>query len=92
MTGQVKKTEGPDPSPCLVAQSEPKEKLTARVCKSKKSRWVLNKVTVGYDEVLTKNTDGDKISVISFESGHVSKKSKKMKCTDDICGLDAPHY
>ena len=65
MPGHVKKSTGPDPdpSPWLIVSDELKVKLKAKPYDAKKSCWVPNKGTGGYDEGLIESTDGDKVSV-----------------------------
>merc|ERR1711899_590035 len=62
----------------------------------KKSCWVPDKVTHGYDEGLIQSTDGDKVTVKLLESGEskVYKKDcvaqvnpPKFDCCDDMAGL-----
>ena len=74
MPGHVKKSTGPDPdpSPWLIVSDELKVKLKSKPYDPKKSCWVPNKGTGGYDEGLIESADGDKISVKILESGDVS--------------------
>ena len=74
MPGHIKKSVGPDPDPCpwLVVSDELKVKLKSKPYDPKKSCWVPNKGTGGYDEGLIESADGDKISVKLLEGGDVS--------------------
>ena len=76
MPGHVKKSEGPDPdpSPWLLVSEELKVKLKAKPYDAKKSCWVPDKATGGYDEGLIESIDGEKVSVKILHSGDVSKK------------------
>ena len=78
MPGHIKKQEGPDPdpSPWLIVSPQLKDKLTAKPYDAKRSCWVTNKATHGYDEGLIESTDGDKISVKLIESNEVKLSSK----------------
>ena len=75
MPGHVKKTTGPDPdpSPWLEVSEELKKKLLSKPYDAKKSCWVPDKVTHGYNEGLIESTDGDKVTVKILESGEVSQ-------------------
>ena len=75
MPGHVKKTTGPDPdpSPWLCVSEELKKKLLTKPYDAKKSCWVPDKVTHGYDEGLIQSTDGDKVTVKLLESGEVCR-------------------
>merc|ERR1719367_689419 len=94
----VGKTDGPDPdpSPWLIVSEELKKKLLAKPYDAKKSCWVPDKVTHGYNEGLIESTDGDKVTVKLLESGEskVFKKDvvaqvnpPKFDCSDDMSGL-----
>ena len=74
MPGHVKKSEGPDPdpSPWLLVSDELKIKLKSKPYDPKKSCWVPNKATHGYDEGLIDSTEGDKVTVVLLESKDVS--------------------
>ena len=76
MPGHVKKTEGPDPCPdqWLIVSDELKVKLKAKPYDPKKSCWVPNKATGGYNEGLIENIEGDKAHVKILETGDVSIK------------------
>merc|ERR1711988_1784996 len=97
MPGHVKKTDGPDPcpSPWLIVSEELKVKLKAKPHDAKKSCWVPDKATGGYDEGLIESTDGEKISVqILGGEVKVFKKDQvgqvnppKFDCSEDMAGL-----
>ena len=74
MPGHIKKSEGPDPDPdpWLVVLPELKIKLKAKPYDPKKSCWVPDKATGGYDEGLIDSTDGEKVTVTLIESKVVS--------------------
>ena len=74
MPGHIKKSEGPDPdpSPWLVVSPELKIKLKSKPYDPKKSCWVPNKVTHGYDEGLIDSAEGEKVTVFVIESNDVS--------------------
>jgi hypothetical protein len=74
MPGNIKKTEGPDPdpSPWLLVSPELKIKLKAKPYDPKKSCWVPNKATHGYDEGLIDSTEGDKVTVVILENQEVN--------------------
>ena len=73
MPGHIKKSDGPDPdpSPWLIVSPELKVKLKAKPYDAKKSCWVPNKATHGYDEGLIESTEGDKVTVMILESKEV---------------------
>jgi hypothetical protein len=75
MPGHIKKSEGPDPdpSPWLIVSPELKNKLKAKPYDPKKSCWVPNKATHGYDEGLIESTDGDKVTVKLLEGNEVKE-------------------
>ncbi len=77
MPGHIKKSEGPDPdpSPWLIVSPELKNKLKAKPYDPKKSCWVPNKATHGYDEGLIESTDGDKVTVKLLEGNEVKNTS-----------------
>ena len=74
MPGHVVKTEGPDPdpSPWLEVTEELKAKLMTKPYNAKKSCWVPDKPTGGYQEGLIESKDGDKATVKILETGEVS--------------------
>jgi hypothetical protein len=51
--------------------AELKNKLKAKPYDPKKSCWVPNKATHGYDEGLIDSTEGDKVTVMILESKEV---------------------
>ena len=73
MPGHIKKSDGPDPdpSPWLIVSPELKVKLKAKPYDAKKSCWVPNKATHGYDEGLIESTEGDKVTVMILENKEV---------------------
>ena len=79
MPGHVKKSEGPDPDPdpWLVVTPELKIKLKAKPYDPKKSCWVPDKATGGYDEGVIDSTDGDKVTVTTIESKVVSLNTRE---------------
>ena len=81
MPGHIKKSVGPDPDPCpwLVVSDELKVKLKSKPYDPKKSCWVPNKGTGGYDEGLIESADGDKVSVKILETGDVSYERPKLQ-------------
>ena len=74
MPGHIKKSEGPDPDPdpWLVVGDELKIKLKSKPYDPKKSCWVPDKASGGYDEGLIDSTDGEKVTVTILESKVVS--------------------
>jgi len=98
MPGHIKKSDGPDPdpSPWLEVSPELKVKLKSKPYDPKKSCWVPNKATHGYDEGLIESTEGDKVTVMILDSKEkkVFKKDQvgqvnppKFDCSDDMSGL-----
>jgi len=97
MPGHVKKTEGPDPCPdqWLMVSDELKVKLKSKPYDPKKSCWVPDKATGGYDEGLIEAIDGEKITVkILGKDTKVFKKDQvgqvnppKFDCSEDMAGL-----
>merc|ERR1719367_373976 len=94
----VGKTDGPDPDPdpWLVVSYDLRKKLNSKPYDAKKSCWVPDKVTHGYNEGLIESTDGDKVTVKLLESGEskVFKKDvvaqvnpPKFDCSEDMAGL-----
>ena len=73
MPGHIKKSDGPDPDPApwLEVSPELKVKLKAKPYDPKKSCWVPNKATHGYDEGLIDSTEGDKVTVMILETKEV---------------------
>ena len=73
MPGHIKNGDGPDPdpSPWLIVSPELKVKLKSKPYDPKKSCWVPNKATHGYDEGLIDSTEGDKVTVMILESKEV---------------------
>ena len=73
MPGHIAKTEGPDPDPdpWLVVSPELKKKLLAKPYDAKKSCWVPDKASGGYNEGLIESKDGAKVSVKLLASGEV---------------------
>ena len=96
MPGHVKKSDGPDPdpSPWLIVSDELKVKLKAKPYDAKKSCWVPDKATGGYDEGLIESADGEKVSVqILGGDVKVFKKDQvgqvnppKFDCSEDMAG------
>ena len=70
MPGHVKKTDGPDPCPdqWLMVSDELKVKLKSKPYDPKKSVWVPDKATGGYDEGLIESIDGEKVTVKGVDS------------------------
>ncbi|CAB4065402.1 MYH6_7 [Lepeophtheirus salmonis] len=98
MPGHIKKSEGPDPDPdqWLIVSDELKVKLKSKPYDAKKSCWVPEKSTGGYDEGLIQSTDGDKVTVkiLGSDDTKVFKKDQvgqvnppKFDCSDDMSGL-----
>merc|ERR1711953_1146398 len=98
MPGHIKKSEGedPDPDPWLVVSEELRKKLNSKPYDPKKSAWVPDKATGGYDEGLIESTEGDKVTVKLLKDGQakVFKKDQvaqvnppKFDCSDDMSGL-----
>ena len=59
--------------------SELKVKLKAKPYDAKKSCWIPNKATHGYDEGLIESTEGDKVTVTILETGDVSAFMESRK-------------
>ena len=70
MPGHIKKSEGPDPDPdpWLIVGDELKIKLKSKPYDPKKSCWVPDKASGGYDEGIIDSTDGEKVTVTIIES------------------------
>ena len=73
MPGHISKSEGPDPDPMpwLAVSDELSIKLKAKPYDAKKSCWVPNKATGGYDEGVIMEKDGEKITVELLETKEV---------------------
>jgi len=97
MPGHVKKTDGPDPCPdqWLIVSDDLKVKLKSKPYDPKKSVWVPDKATGGYDEGLIESIDGEKVTVkILGKDTKVFKKDQvgqvnppKFDCSEDMAGL-----
>ena len=87
MPGHVKKTEGPDPDPLpwLAVSEKLKKELMSKPYDAKKSCWVPNKVTHGYDEGLIESSDGDKVTVKLLETTEVSAKICQRELIIQVC-------
>ena len=102
MPGHVKKSEGPDPDPdpWLMVLPELKIKLKAKPYDPKKSCWVPDKASGGYDEGVIDSTDGEKVTVTIIETKIVSihnrvkilvvlmlflRYNNQLNCTHYIC-------
>ena len=74
MPGHVKKSDGPDPdpSPWLLVSDELKVKLKSKPYDPKKSCWVPDKASHGYDEGLIEETEGDKVTVTLLKNKEVN--------------------
>ena len=75
MPGHIAKTEGPDPDPdpWLVVSEELRKKLNSKPYDPKKSCWVPDKASGGYDEGMIESTDGDKVQVKLLKDASVSQ-------------------
>ena len=73
MPGHIVKTGGPDPDPdpWLVVSEELRKKLNSKPYDAKKSCWVPDKATGGYNEGLIESKDGGKVTVKILASGEV---------------------
>ena len=82
MPGHVAKAEGPDPDPLpwLAVSDELSIKLKAKPYDAKKSCWVPNKATGGYDEGLIMEKDGEKITVELLETKEVQYVHYDTSC------------
>merc|ERR1711981_1092334 len=89
MPGHVAKSVGPDPDPdpWLVVGDELMAKLKAKPYDAKKSCWVPDKSTGGYDEGLIENTDGDKITVKILRNNE-----KKVFKKDQVGQVNPPKF
>jgi len=94
----VGKSDGPDPDPdpWLVVSYDLRKKLNSKPYDPKKSCWVPDKATHGYDEGLIESTDGDKVQVKLLKDGSSKTFKKdqvgqvnppKFDCQDDMSGL-----
>merc|ERR1712045_4663 len=96
MPGHVKKSSGPDPDPSqwLFVSYELKQKLKAKPYDPKKSCWVPDKATGGFNEGMIENTEGEKVTVSSKGEKKVYKKDQvgqvnppKFDCCEDMSNL-----
>merc|ERR1712042_295651 len=97
MPGHIKKSEGPDPCPdqWLMVPDELKVKLKSKPYDPKKSVWVPDKATGGYDEGLIESIDGEKVTVkILGKDTKVFKKDQvgqvnpgNYDCAEDMANL-----
>jgi Myosin N-terminal SH3-like domain len=71
-----------DPSPWLIVSPELKEKLKSKPYDPKKSCWVPNKATHGYDEGLIEATEGDKVTVRNIQTKEVGSFCFKNPTND----------
>jgi len=65
----------------LIVSPELKLKLKSKPYDPKKSCWVPNKATHGYDEGLIESSDGDKVTVMILETKEVSLSIKDTYCS-----------
>ena len=74
MPGHVHKTTGPDPDPdpWLIVSDELFTKLKSKPYDAKKSCWVPEKATGGYNEGLIETAEGDKVTVKILGTNEVS--------------------
>merc|ERR1719342_1254412 len=84
----------PDPSHWLFVSHELKEKMKAKPYDPKKSCWVPNKATGGFDEGLIESTEGEKVTVSCKGEKKVYKKDQigqvnppKFDCCEDMSNL-----
>merc|ERR1719342_1914191 len=84
----------PDPSHWLFVSHELKEKMKAKPYDPKKSCWVPNKATGGFDEGLIESTEGEKVTVSANGEKKVFKKDQigqvnppKFDCCTDMSNL-----
>jgi len=96
MPGHIKKTSGPDPdpSPWLAVSFDLKAKNKAKPYDPKKSCWVPNKATGGYDEGLVESQDGAKVTVKVGSEMKVFKEDvvdqmnpPAYDCSEDMANL-----
>merc|ERR1711963_381929 len=96
MPGHIKKSSGPDPDPSqwLFVSYELKQKLKAKPYDPKKSCWVPDKATGGFNEGMIENTEGEKVTVSCKGEKKVFKKDQigqvnppKFDCCTDMSNL-----
>merc|ERR1711963_520976 len=96
MPGHIKKSSGPDPDPSqwLFVSYELKQKLKAKPYDPKKSCWVPDKATGGFNEGMIENTEGEKVTVSCKGDKKVFKKDQigqvnppKFDCCVDMSNL-----
>ena len=96
MPGHVKKSSGPDPDPSkwLFVSFELKEKLKNKPYDPKKSCWVPDKSTGGFNEGMIESTEGEKVTVSCKGEKKVWKKDQigqvnppKFDCCVDMSNL-----
>merc|ERR1711963_1122201 len=96
MPGHIKKSSGPDPDPSqwLFVSYELKQKLKAKPYDPKKSCWVPDKATGGFNEGMIENTEGEKVTVSANGEKKVFKKDQigqvnppKFDCCEDMSNL-----
>merc|ERR1711963_1286065 len=96
MPGHIKKSSGPDPDPSqwLFVSYELKQKLKAKPYDPKKSCWVPDKSTGGFNEGMIENTEGEKVTVSANGEKKVFKKDQigqvnppKFDCCTDMSNL-----
>merc|ERR1711963_122736 len=96
MPGHIKKSSGPDPDPSqwLFVSYELKQKLKAKPYDPKKSCWVPDKATGGFNEGLIESTEGEKVTVSAKGEKKVWKKDQtgqvnppKFDCCTDMSNL-----
>ena len=81
MPGHVPKTTGPDPDPWpwLAVSDELFVKLKAKPYDAKKSCWVPNKASGGFDEGLIVEKEGEKVTVEILDTKEVSRFDRSCK-------------
>merc|ERR1712198_428038 len=96
MPGHIKKSSGPDPDPSqwLFVSYELKQKLKAKPYDPKKSCWVPDKSTGGFNEGMIETTEGEKVTVSCKGEKKVYKKDQigqvnpgNYDCSDDMASL-----
>ncbi len=70
----------------LLVSPELKNKLKSKPYDPKKSCWVPNKATHGYDEGLIESTEGDKVTVMILETKEVNIRYLKIS-TKNVIGF-----